>query len=384
MIAGFSKTARIPPRSSAFRTSAPTATDGAPAPILPLGPGEVPRHAVRLLVHDPRRDAPELRAFAELPRLLRRGDLLVVNDAATLPGSLRGATERGAAVELRLSGAPDWSGEESRATRSHARLRGVLFGAGDHTAPTERRPPPPPLAPGDRLRFGDAARAPQLDATVLELRGRLVTLLVALAPDELWAALYQLGAPVQYAHRREPLPLWSVQTAYAARPWAAEMPSAGRPLSWSVLLELRAAGVDVAALTHAAGLSSTGEPALDAALPWPERYHLPERTARAVAETRGRGGRVIAVGTTVVRALEASHGRPGAGLATLRLGATSSLRVVDGVVSGLHVPGESHFELLTAFAPREPLLRALALAAAHGLSSHELGDACLVLRAPSI
>jgi len=176
-----------------------------------------------------------------------------------------------------------------------------------------------------------------------------------------------------------------VQTAYAARPWAAEMPSAGRPLTWDVVLGLRRAGVGLAALTHAAGLSSTGDDALDRALPWPERYELPRRTVDAVAETRARGGRVIAIGTTVVRALEAAaeHGelRAGSGVATVRLDGGYRPRVVSGLVSGLHVPGESHFELLQAFAPATQLGRAIALAAAHGLSSHELGDACLIVPA---
>ncbi len=122
--------------------------------------------------------------------------------------------------------------------------------------------------------------------------------------DALWAALYREGRPVQYSYLAHDLPLWAVQTVYAARPWAFEMPSAGRPLSWEILLALRRKGVRWASLTHAAGLSSTGDPAIDAALPLAERYDIPAATVRAVADTRARGGRVIAVGTTVVRALE--------------------------------------------------------------------------------
>lgn len=387
MIAGFSRSARAPQHLSAYRTEAPTpapalaASEAGALPTHLLRADEVSRHAVRLLLVDPAHPGPQLHPFSALPHLLRRGDLLVVNDAATLPASLRGTTASGAPLELRLSGAPD-----------HALLHGVLLGAGDHTTRTEDRPAPPPLAAGERLTFHSATGAAHLSAVVMARRGRLVTLRAETDAasadldegDALWAALYRVGAPVQYAHRPAPLALWSVQTAYASRPWAAEMPSAGRPLLWSTLLALRHAGVAVASLTHAAGLSATGEPALDAALPWPERYQLPDATARAIAQTRGRGGRVIAAGTTVVRALEASRGLAGSGLATLRLDATTSLRVVDGVISGLHVPGESHFELLTAFAPRPQLIAAIAQAAHHGLSGHELGDACLVLRAPSI
>jgi S-adenosylmethionine:tRNA ribosyltransferase-isomerase len=341
---------------------------------------EVSRQAVRLVVVDPGAAAapPRLELFAALPRLLRAGDLVVVNDAATLPGSLPGRTTEGGVFELRLSGPVD-----------AGRLVGVLFGPGDHRTRTEHRPPPPAIVPGDRVTIAGMA------ATVASVAGRRVELVVRDDGDALWQALYAAGAPVQYAHRSEPLPLWSVQTAYAARPWAAEMPSAGRPLTWDTLLGLRRAGISVASLTHAAGLSSTGDDALDRALPWPERYEIPRRTAELVGQTRARGGRVIAIGTTVVRALEAAAqddapgtaaDRPpsiriGSGVARLRLDASYRPRIVSGLVSGLHVPGESHFELLAAFAPVGRLRRAIALAAQHGLSSHELGDACLIVPA---
>jgi S-adenosylmethionine:tRNA ribosyltransferase-isomerase len=347
-----------------------------PAPLLPGA--EVSRHAVRLLVIGGGGE-PAITSFAELPRLLGAGDLVVVNDAATLPALLRGVTDGGAFVELRLTSAPQGG-----------RLRGVLFGEGDHRTRTEHRPPPPELPLGARLRFvaSDPRRADRaLPATVIARRGRVVELSAeppldddAEPTDALWQAIYDLGAPVQYAHRADPLPLWSVQTAYAARPWAAEMPSAGRPLTSAITRELQRAGVGLVALTHAAGLSATGDAELDLALPWPERYEVPARTAAALAATRARGGRVIAVGTTVVRALEASRGSAGAGVARSRLGPATTPRLVDAVVSGLHVPGESHFDLLSAFAPPSALRRGLERAAAHGLSSHELGDACLVWR----
>ena len=352
---------------------------GLAAPRAPgggLASDEVARDAVRLVVVDRHADAapPRLEPFAALPRLLRRGDLVVVNDAATLPASLPGRTVDGRGFELRLSG-PVAAG----------RLFGVVFGEGDHRTRTEHRAPPPRIGHGDRVTVAG------MMATVAGVAGRRVELVVRGDEDALWHALYAAGAPVQYAHRRERLPLWSVQTAYAGRPWSAEMPSAGRPLTWDTLLALRRAGVALASLTHAAGLSSTGDDALDRALPWPERYEIPRATVDAVVDTRARQGRVIAIGTTVVRALEAAAQdaergagpvlRPGSGLATLRLDASHRPRVVSGLVSGLHVPGESHFELLSAFAPAGRLRDAIALAAQHGLSSHELGDACLIMPA---
>ena len=340
-----------------YRHATPTglrATAGAPA----LKTAEVSRHDVRLVVIDRARGDVAVRPFRELPALLGAGDLVVVNDAATLPASLAGRTLDGRFFELRLA-APIDAG----------RIHGVLLGEGNHRTRTEHRPPPPALAIGDHVRIGT------IDSEVTAIAGRRVELATRVSADELWQALYTSGRPVQYAHRPELLPLWSVQTAYAGRPWAAEMPSAGRPLTWDVLLELKRRGVGIASLTHAAGLSSTGDDELDRALPWPERYEIPRRTSEAIATAN----RVIAIGTTVVRALEASLGEPGSGVATLRIDARYRPVVVDGLVSGLHVPGESHFDLLSAFAPRDLLARAVEVAAAQGLSGHELGDACLIL-----
>jgi S-adenosylmethionine:tRNA ribosyltransferase-isomerase len=207
------------------------------------------------------------------------------------------------------------------------------------------------------------------------------------AGAELWSALYAAGRPVQYSYLTRDLALADVQTPIAGRPWAVEMPSAARTVTVSLLRALRARGVGLAALTHGAGLSATGDPILDAALPLPERYEIPDATAAAIAGTRLRGGRVVAVGTTVVRALEGSavqnHGevRAGAGVTDLRIGASHVPAVVDGLLSGLHEPGSSHFELLTAFAPRAFLEGAARHAEAAGYLAHEFGDACLVLRA---
>ena len=219
---------------------------------------------------------------------------------------------------------------------------------------------------------------------VSPLSPRLVELAFALPDEDLWTAIYAAGRPVQYAYLADDLALWSVQTVFASRPWAAEMPSAGRPFTWSILLELRRRGVAIASLTHAAGLSSTGDPALDAALPLPERYDLPAATVDAISRTRSAGGRVIAVGTTVVRALEgcfALHGRlvAGTGETDLVLGPGQPLHVVDGIVTGMHEPTESHYRLLTTFVD-EPVLRgAVEHAMQTGYRGHELGDATLVV-----
>ena len=351
------------------------------------------RDDVRLLVIDPA--APEGGGLREtrtpaLPELLAPGDLLVVNDAATLPASLHGTDEAGRPVEVRLIAARGgWRAEAGSSPQSVSPLRfsplrfaAVLFGAGDWHTRTEDRPPPPELAEGARLRFGALRATVGRHAT---LSHRLVELRFDGDGDALWAALYKEGRPVQYAHLAHDLPLWAVQTVYATRPWAFEMPSAGRPLSWEILLALRRRGVRWASLTHAAGLSATGDPAIDAALPLPEAFDIPAATARAVAETRARSGRVVAVGTTVVRALEGAarqHDgivRAGRGETDLRITPTFRPRVVDGILSGAHAAHESHFQLLAAFAGAGLLAAAAAQAERSGFLTHELGDAMLVL-----
>ena len=328
------------------------------------------RDGVRLLVVDPAARAGSgrlvSRRLSDLPGHLLAGDLLVVNDAATLPASLRGQDEAGWQVEARLLAAED-----------DGTFWAVLLGAGDWRQRTEDRPAPAPLAVGARLLFSATSARVVARAAWAQ---RLVRLAFDAEGPELWAALYRAGRPVQYSYLDHELPLWAVQTTYATRPWAFEMPSAGRPLSWQILFSLRRRGVHIAALTHAAGLSASGDPRIDRALPLPERFEIPENTVRAVNETRHRGSKVVAVGTTVVRALEGGATlRPGRGQTDLRLGPHHRPRVVDGVLTGIHAPNESHFELLGAFAPRGLLERAASRAEAEGYRSHELGDSMLLL-----
>jgi S-adenosylmethionine:tRNA ribosyltransferase-isomerase len=315
-------------------------------------------------------------ARARLAEVLDPGDLLVANDAATLPASLHGVHARtGAAVEVRLAG------RRSLAPGSVRDFTAVVFGAGDHRTRTEDRLPPPPLQSGDRLQLGPLA------ATVLRTLGhsRLVTLRFAGAPDAIWAGIASNGKPIQYAHVAEPLALWDVWTSVAALPAAFEPPSAGFVLDWAMLAELAARGIGFATLTHAAGISSTGDPALDSRLPLDEPYHLPAATVRSIAAAKARGGRVVALGTTVTRALEhaARHGgnlRSGPGLATQRIGPGTPLRVVDAILTGVHEPGESHYELLRAFAEDPVLQRMIAELEQDGYRSHEFGDSVLLVR----
>jgi S-adenosylmethionine:tRNA ribosyltransferase-isomerase len=305
--------------------------------------------------------------FADLPKLLSPGDLLVVNDAATLPASFR-VRLHGALLELRLAAALDEAGA----------FEAVLLGAGDWRTRTEDRPPPPTVRVGDRLELDS------LSARVEGSDGRRLRIRFDAQGDALWPQLFRLGKPVQYAHLSAPLDPWDVQTLWASRPWSMELPSASFPFTLELFQTLRARGISCVSLTHGCGLSSTGDPQLDRQLPWPERYEIPASTVEALRVARGRRNRVIAVGTSVTRALESAATdegvQAGRGLATLRLGPDHSLRVVDGVISGLHEPSESHFDLLLAFVPRALLERAWKHAQGAGYLGHEYGDLCLVLR----
>lgn len=319
------------------------------------------------------------RARAELPDLLRPGDLLVVNDAATLPASLTGRHARtGLPIEVRLASRLTLDPREIRAWRA------VLLGAGDWRARTEDRPAPPSVRPGDRLVLGEGA----LRAEVADLDGhpRLVFLTFEGAARDVWEGILRHGRLVQYSYLRAPLALWDAQTAFAGPPVAVEPPSAGFVITHAMLARLEQRGVEVVALTHAAGLSSTGDTALDARFPLPEPYAIPEPTARAIERARAEGRRVIALGTTVVRALESAasldgHVAAGPAVAVLRLSPDRPPRMVSAVITGMHEPGSSHHTLLEGFAPREVLLRAAGEAEARGYLAHEFGDACLVERA---
>jgi S-adenosylmethionine:tRNA ribosyltransferase-isomerase len=319
----------------------------------------------------------EHRPRSEWTRLLRPGDLVVANDASTVPASLFGKHMRsGCAIEVRLAG------RRSLDTRQIGEFCAVAFGAGDFRMRTENRPMPPDLAPGDRLELGP------LRATVVRVldHPRLISLCFDGTPAEIWEGLARHGNPIQYSHIPRPLALWDVWTAIAGPPVAFEAPSAGFVIDWSVLGSLAAQGVGFATLTHAAGISSTGDPALDARLPLNEPYRIPGSTSRAIRQTREHGRRVIAVGTTVVRALEHAASidasvLAGERLATQRIGAGSRLRIVDSVLSGTHERGTSHFELLRAFVDDTVLREMDAQLETNGYRTHEFGDSILVERA---
>jgi S-adenosylmethionine:tRNA ribosyltransferase-isomerase len=311
---------------------------------------------------------------AERGSLFSPGDLVIANDAATLPASLRGThCASGEPIEVRLAA---WV-----SIRDPTRFVAIAFGAGDHRTRTEDRPPPPPLSPADRLSLGP------LIAVIERLLNhpRLFRLRFLDNRATILGGLARHGRPIQYAHVPEPLALWDVWTRIAADPIAFEPPSAGFALDWRTLAAWRQRGIGLAALTHAAGISSTGDPTLDLRLPFDEPYGIPERTAVAIKQAKSKGGRIVAIGTTVVRALESAANadgtvRAGDGIARGRIVRETRLRVVDAILTCVHEPGESHFELLRAFASDAVLSQTSAALVEHGYRTHEFGDSMLIER----
>ena len=309
---------------------------------------------------------------ADFVRLFREGDLVIANDAATLPASLTGRhVPTGRDVEVRLAG------RDSLA--QVIRFSAVLFGGGDFRTRTEDRPLPPAVRPGDRLSLGP------LRATIVGLHDhpRLVALEFEGSPGAVWEGLARHGRPIQYSHLTEPLALWDTWTAIAGPPVAFEPPSAGFVLTWDALARMTMRGARFATITHAAGISSTGDPTLDALLPFDEPYRIPRSTADAIRRAREQGGRIIAIGTTVVRALEHAAAldpvvRAGEGVASQRIDGSSRLKVVTALVSGTHEPGTSHYDMLRAFVDEITLTRIGRELDEHGYRTHEFGDSIFV------
>jgi S-adenosylmethionine:tRNA ribosyltransferase-isomerase len=345
------------------------ASDLVTAPAPPEDRGRR-RDDVRLLVATPRgtRDA----RFADLPDHLRAGDLVVVNDSATVPGQL----------DAELAG------------------RGPVV---LHVA--TRLDPPAEVAAAADVRVVELRTAPDARRALLDARpGDTVTAhgvtLVLLAPypeaasptghgNRLWRAavdgpldrvLARRGRPISYGYLDRSYPLSAYQTVFATRPGSAEMPSAARPFTPGLVTRLVSRGIAVAPVTLHTGVSSqeAGE------APQPERFEVGPATAQMVNAVRAGGGRVVAVGTTVTRALEsavAEDGRvvPASGWTERLVTPAAPPRVVDGLVTGWHDPGASHLLLVEAVAGPVLTQSAYDAAVAGGYLWHEFGDSALLL-----
>jgi S-adenosylmethionine:tRNA ribosyltransferase-isomerase len=286
----------------------------------------------------------------------------VVNTSATLPARLPARRADGVPVPLHWSTELDdgsWVVEVRRPDNSGPDLGvepGTVLALPGDVRITLRASYPDPSRPS---RLWRARTTPTVPAT---------------------AYLSQHGRPIGYAYLRGDVPLAAFQTVYAGAPGSAEMASAGRPFTERLLVRLMARGVPVVPLTLHTGVSSPElhEP------PYPERFAVPEVTARLVNSTRRAGGRVVAVGTTVTRALETATDEDGvtravAGWTCLVLGPDRPARAVTGLITGLHEPEASHLQLLEAVAGPELVAAAYDRAVAEHYLWHEFGDSMLFL-----
>ncbi|MEP6953257.1 MAG: S-adenosylmethionine:tRNA ribosyltransferase-isomerase [Solirubrobacteraceae bacterium] len=321
------------------------------------------RDGVRLLVAARAAETIEHARFGDLGSLLSPGDLVVVNVSATLAAAIDAQRADGTRVTVhvatRAPHAPgdDWWVLELRHAGGATPLRGgragerlVLDGGAIATLAA-------PYAGGARLWLA------QVDAG-----GSLPT------------HLERHGRPIRYGYVPRPWPLADYQTVFGLEPGSAEMPSAGRPFTTELVTRLIAGGVGIVPVTLHTGVSSPErhEP------PYPEEFEVSAHTARAVNEARAAGGRIVAVGTTVVRALESAAGDdgtavPARGWTPLVIGPDRGVRVVDGIVTGWHEPEASHLRMLEAIAGPELLRRSYDAALAHGYLWHEFGDSHLIL-----
>ncbi len=323
------------------------------------------RDQVRLLVASADRGITHTR-FGHLAEHLAPGDLVVVNTSATVAAEIDAKTSGGRPRVLHLAG----------------RLSAARWVLEVRTAPDGRRAVLDHAA-GDVLRVGRhkvallgpyAGRA----ASPTTAGNRLWVAQVA-DPAALGRTLHRRGRPIAYGYLGHRLPLSAYQTIFARDPGSAEMPSAGRPFTHEVVVDLVTRGVRIAPITLHTGVSSqeTGEP------PQAERFHVPRATADLVNASRAAGHRVVAVGTTVTRALEsavdAGRAVPAGGWTDLVLGPEHRPAVVTGLVTGLHDPQASHLHLVEAVAGPALAQQAYDGAVAGGYLWHEFGDSCLFL-----
>jgi S-adenosylmethionine:tRNA ribosyltransferase-isomerase len=304
--------------------------------------------------------------FYSLGRFLRPGDLLVFNASRTLPALLNGCSELiGLCIEMRLAQhLPDDSWLALLRCK-----KGDPFTCG--------------LRIGMQINFGHG-----LTATIYgrdKNIHRLWKIRFSKSGAELMELLYRLGQPVRYEYLSVPWDLDYYQTVYAREPGSAEMPSAGRAFTWKILFELKRSGINTAYIVLHTGLSSYMDDILDAKHhSSEEEYFISEATAEKINMTHSQGGRVIAVGTTVVRALESVADGTGKvtamhGYTRLHITANHKVQAVDGLLTGLHEPEASHLDLLSAFIPAEKINEGYDEAVKKKYLWHEFGDLNLIL-----
>jgi S-adenosylmethionine:tRNA ribosyltransferase-isomerase len=301
-------------------------------------------------------------AFHELPDVLDPGDLLVVNVSATIPAATAARRPDGSTIRVHVA---------TRAPRLDQRWRVVELRTADGSRSLTGYS-------GERLGFEGGA---SLELVAPYASGARLMLARFDGPGTVEDHLARHGRPIRYGYARRDFPLEAYQNVYARTPGSAEMPSAGRPFTPELITRLVASGVLFAPITLHCGVSSPErhEP------PFHEQYEVPDRTAQLVRAVRGWGGRVIAVGTTVVRALETAAAQTGAvrgayGWTNLVIGPERAVHSIDGLITGWHEPEASHLQMLEAVAGPELLAQCYAEGLERGYQWHEFGDSHLLVR----
>lgn len=349
-----------------------------PAALVATGPPEIsgtPRDGVRMLISSSQRQ--EHHVARELPDVLRPGDLVVVNDSQTLPAALAGRDGE-EDVEVHLSTL------EPGSTLS---MEQALAGASSRWVLEVRRPLPVgsradsgPWAGHVLCLAGGAMASIERSVPAGATRSRL-WLATVRTPGPLGAHLERWGEPIRYDYAAQRWPVQAYRTDVGRRPGSAEMPSAARPLTPAVLARLALRGIEIATITLHTGVASleSGEP------PYAEWREVPSTTSLAIGRARDRGARVVAVGTTVVRALESAADtggwvRPTSGWTSLMVEPSHPVRTLDGILTGWHEPEATHLLMLEAIAGRDLLERSYDEALRTGYRWHEFGDVHLLWR----
>jgi S-adenosylmethionine:tRNA ribosyltransferase-isomerase len=326
----------------------------------------VARDRVRLLVSDIERGQFVPARFDEIGAFLDEGDVLVINTSGTMPAALDAWRADGTLLEVHVSTRLR-AGEYSIELRLRTEHGALQFREG---------------VAGEALRLQGGGRATLIapyGGTLSKSGVRLWRAALDL-PRPIDEYLRAHGSPIRYGYVREAWRIDAYQNVYATTPGSAEMASAGRGFSEALITRLVARGVQIAPLSLDTGVSSLD----DDEAPYPERYRVPAPTARLINSARFDGGRIIAVGTTVVRALETvtdANGvvHAGEGETGIVIMPGHDVRI-DGLLTGFHAPRASHLAMLEAIAGRAHLELAYAEALRSRYLWHEFGDAHLMLR----
>jgi S-adenosylmethionine:tRNA ribosyltransferase-isomerase len=324
------------------------------------------RDQVRLMVIDRKNGDLIHTRFDRLNDFLKDGDLLVFNSSRTLPSALRGTdTADGHPVEVRLAEhLPD-----------NTWLAFLLY--------NKMEPMKYAFHEGMIIRFESGLQAVVLSQDVRI--PKLWKIRFSASGTNLIDIIYKIGEPICYSYISTPWDLDYYQTVYAKEPGSAEMPSAGRAFTWKMIFNLKTHGIKTCFITLHTGLSSYLDKEFDRKHLIPEEeFFISKSTAQMIHLTHQNGGRVIAVGTTVVKALESALQENGQVKAVhdytqLHITGQSKLKVVDALLTGLHEEATSHLELLTAFLPASQIKTAYEEAIRLKYLWHEFGDLNLII-----